>query len=188
MDDLTQLANQAVNGDKAAQAALMEAVHQELHRLASREFRKEIGGHTLQTTALVNEAFLRLFGNRSIAIESRQHFYNLAARAMRRILVDHARARQAGKRPARDKRVELRDQTAFAEEDYATILGVHQALGKLAAIDPRAAQIVELRFFAGLSVEETAEAAGVSEKTVKRDFAVARAFLERELRTLEAEE
>lgn len=182
MDDLTELANHAVNGDREAQSALMAAVQQELHRLASREFRKEMASHTLQTTALVNEAFLRLFGNRSVTIESRQHFYNIAARVMRRVLVDHARTRQAAKRPSRDQRVELQDHQATHEADLDTVLAVHQALERLAAIDARAAHIVELRYFAGLSVEETAAAAGVSEKTVKRDFSVARAFLERELR------
>jgi len=176
--DVTLLLTQAAEGEAGAETALIEAVYAELRHLARREFRKESQSHTLQTTALVSEAYLRLFRGQPLAYASRQHFFNVAARTMRRILVDHARASQAVKRPSHGQRVELEEQEAMRTEPER-VLAVHVALEKLQAIDPRAAQIVELRFFAGMNVEETAEAIGISETSVKREFAAARAFLER---------
>ncbi len=183
MDQFTELLELAARGEKGAEAEFVEAVHGELRRLAAREFRREHASHTLQTTALVNEAYLRLFSGKALAVSSRQHFYHVAARTMRRILVDHARSKQAAKRPSKLQRVELEDNQAFTHGDPETILSIHQALEKLQALDPRLAQIVELRFFAGMSVDETAALLDTSDTTIKREFAVARAFLERELRS-----
>lgn len=182
MEDFTQLAEKSARGDVEAREKLLDAVHAELRQVALREFRREQPSHTLQVTALVNEAYLRLFGAHPVSIASRQHFWNLAARTMRRVLVDYARAKQAAKRPSRDQRVELQEDHSFSAEDPETILSIHQALEKLSLMDPRLVEIVELRFFAGMNVEETAATMGVSETTVKREFAVARAFLEKELR------
>jgi RNA polymerase sigma factor (TIGR02999 family) len=158
--------------------ALVELVYNDLHRLASSFLRRNRPGHTLQTSALLNEAYLRLSGG--MCFEDRQHYVRVAACAMRQVLVDHARRRNALKRdsgPPADL-----DKPGWIDagkmEEYLTI---DASLKKLAEIDPRQAQIVELRFFGGLSVEETAEALAISEKTVKRDWSMARAWLRGEL-------
>jgi RNA polymerase sigma factor (TIGR02999 family) len=162
----------------ASEPAFLDLVYDELHRMASSLLRHERPAHTLQTSALVNEAFLRLSAAHSLRVEDRQHFLRIAARSMRQILVDYARSRHTQKRDGME-RVALeacQTELIFTErtEDY---LALDAALHRLAKMDARQAQIVELRFFAGLSVEETAENLGVSRKTVKRDWSVARAWL-----------
>jgi RNA polymerase sigma factor (TIGR02999 family) len=182
MANITEFLARARDGDAESERRLFDAVYRELHRLASGLMRKERRNHTLQASALVNEAYLRLVGQEGMAWESRNHFYMAAARVMRRILIDHARRRQAGKRFTGQRRVDLNEAMVVAEENAGQMLDLDAALTRLAELDPRQSQIVELRFFAGLTVEETARVMGISEKTVKRDWAVARAWLEGELR------
>jgi RNA polymerase sigma factor (TIGR02999 family) len=182
MPEITELLNNAKAGNRASEAALLDVVYAELHKLAASLMRRQRPGHTLQTTALVNEAYLRLIGGRPLSFESRGHFFASAAQTMRRILVDHARKHGAIKRAGGLKRVEL-DANAIAMEEQADdICALDDALQKLAALDPRQVRVVELRFFGGLSVEETAEIMGASESTIKRDWSIARAWLEKELR------
>jgi len=159
----------------------MRVVYSELHKLAAGYMKRERPDHTLQASALVNEAYLRLVGDQKLSWESRAHFYVMAARTMRRILIDHSRRRAAGRRAA-DMRVDLEaaDRVQAAPSDGLAaedMLALHNALERLAGMDERQARIVELRFFGGLSVEETASVMGISEKTVKRDWASARAWL-----------
>ena len=180
MADITRLLAEVSSGKPASQEKLFNLVYRELHRLAAHFMTHERRGHTLQTTALVNEAYLRLVGNRAISWQSRAHFYNAAARTMRRILVDHARKRVASKRPG-ELRVDLKDVHAVAGAPPEEMLMLHKALDRLARLDARQAQVVELRYFAGLNVEETAQTMSISEKTVKRDWALARAWLESQL-------
>jgi RNA polymerase sigma factor (TIGR02999 family) len=166
-------------GDPAAAELLFAAVYPELRRIAGRYLRNERAGHTLETGALVNELYLRVLGSTSIAFKDRAHFFALAAQTMRRILIDHARARIAGKRGGeKQQRLSLSmvdgwNPVARNEE----LLALDQALRQLEKADPRAARVVELRFFGGLQEEEVAEALGVSEITVKRDWKVAKAWL-----------
>jgi RNA polymerase sigma-70 factor, ECF subfamily len=161
-----------------AAEALLPEVYAELHRQAERAMRGEGAEHTLQATALVHEAWLRL-ADQHVAWNDRAHFHGVAAQLMRRILVDHARARHAAKRGGGATRVTLSD--APAAEQGADVLALHEALERLAALDPDQAHLVELRWFGGLSIEETAKVLGVSPATVKREWAVARAWLRREL-------
>ncbi len=158
----------------------MPLVHQELRRLARSQMRGERDNHTLQTTALVNEAFLRLVDLRRIRWQDRAHFLALSAQLMRRILVDHARSRNVQKRGGRATRVVLDDVIA-APDRGADLVALDEALADLARLDPRKGQVVELRFFGGLSVEETAEALHVSPDTVMRDWRLAKVWLLREL-------
>lgn len=160
--------------------ALFEQVYSELRRLASSYMRRERLGHTLQTSALVNEAYLRLSADRETPFEDRQHYFRVAAHAMRCVLVDHARRRSARKREA-GERVDLDEAAAIHGGNLDEFLVIDSALDKLSGIDPRQAEVVELRFFGGLSVPETADTLKISEKTVKRDWAVARAWLRGEL-------
>lgn len=162
----------------ARERAFLELVYDELHRLAASLLRHERPAHTLQTSALVNEAFLRLSASHSLRVEDRQHFLRIAARSMRQILVDYARGRHAQKRDG-VARVDLDDcqQELIVTERTEEYLALDAALVQLAKMDARQAQIVELRFFAGLSVEEAAQNLGISEATVKRDWSVARAWL-----------
>ena len=182
MSDITALLGDIAQGHKEKENELLELVYREMHQLAAHFMRGERKDHTLQPTALVNEAYLRLVGNHALTWESPSHFFNAAAQTMRRILVDHARARQSAKRPNSAQRVEMEDQFAISDQEPEQVIAIDTALERLAAMDPRQAKIVELRFFAGLGVEETATLLGISEKTVKRDWAVARAWLEAELR------
>jgi len=169
-------------GDEAAFAILVPIVHEELRRLASRAMRAERQGHTLQTTALVNEAYLRLVDLKRMQWEDRSHFFAMSSRLMRRILVDWARARNVQKREGGTQRVSL-DEVAIVVGDRGPDLeALDGALRQLAAVDPRQSQVVELRFFGGLSVAETALALGVSTVTVMRDWRLAKAWLLRELR------
>lgn len=173
---------QAGGPDRAGQAELLEAIQAELRALASAVLRNERRGPTLQTTALVNEVWLRLSGRGRVGATSREAYLALAARAIRRILVDRARARGAVKRGGGRARVEL-DEDALAVEERGGVdpLALDEALEKLARLDVRQARIVELRFFAGLEVEEVARVLGVSPRTVAGDWAMAKAFLHAEL-------
>jgi RNA polymerase sigma-70 factor, ECF subfamily len=177
---VTRLLHELQAGREGASDELAAVVYRELHDLAARFMRQERGDHTLQPTALVHEAYMRLLGSQSGTWQNRSHFFGIAAQAMRRILVDHARRRQAGKR-AGGERVTLDDALAAAPEASVDLVALDEALSKLGALDPRQAQVVELRFFGGLDVEQTAEALGISVSTVKRDWTFARAFLQREL-------
>jgi RNA polymerase sigma factor (TIGR02999 family) len=167
-------------GDAAAGERLLAAIYDELHRQAARAMRREGDAHTLQATAVVHEAYLRLVDQRRVEWRSRAHFFGVAAQMMRRVLVDHARTRLAEKRGGALQRVTLSDVGASNEPDV-DVLALHDALERLAALDPDQARLVELRYFGGLGIEETAEALGVSPATVKREWAVARAWLRREL-------
>lgn len=159
----------------------MPLVYNELRRLAGRYMRGERADHTLQPTALVHEAYPRLIGQHEVAWQNRSHFYGVAARLMRNILVDHARARQAHKRGGQEQKVTFDEALEFAGGERTDVLALDEALSRLAQRDPRQARIVELRFFGGLSENEAAEVLGISVRTVKRDWAVARAWLYREI-------
>ena len=178
---ITALLEQARGGEQPAIDQLVPLVYGELRRIAGRCLRRERPGHTLQATALVNEAYLRLLKDQDLSFENRAHFLGIAARSMRQILVEHARARDAEKRGGERRRITLEETAAVTGSPGVDILAVHEALERLAALDPQHARIVELRFFGGLTNEETAAALGVSPATVKRAWAVARAWLFREL-------
>ena len=168
-------------GDAGASDALVPLVYDELRRQARRALRREGEGHTLQATALVHEAWLRLDGQHDARWESRSHFLAVAAQTMRRVLVDHARARRAQKRGGGDVQISLDDAHAAAAPDTVDVLALDDALALLAAMDARKARLVELRYFAGMSIPEAAAALGVSQATVIREWAVARMWLRREL-------
>jgi RNA polymerase sigma factor (TIGR02999 family) len=168
-------------GDDSALDRLIPVVHAELRRLARRAMRKERPEHTLQTTALVNEAYLRLVDMRGVTWNDRAHFFAMSARLMRRILVDHARSRRYQKRGGGAKAVPFDEGLAVAREPGTDLVALDEALKALAALDARKSQVVELRFFGGLSVEETAVALRLSPATVMRDFRFARSWLLREL-------
>jgi RNA polymerase sigma factor (TIGR02999 family) len=180
--DVTGLLRRWSEGDEEALQKLMPIVYAELRRLAGHYLRLERPDHTLQPTALVHEAFLRLVGQKEVVWQNRAHFFGIAAQMMRRILVDHARRRKAAKRDAATYRVERTQPEAEAAFDRdPELLALDEALTQLEALDPKQARIVELRFFGGLTVEETAEVAGISTATVKREWRTARAWLRREL-------
>jgi RNA polymerase sigma factor (TIGR02999 family) len=179
--DVTQLLADLRNGQPAAASDLIPLVYQELHRLARQQMRHERPDHTLQPTALVHEAFLRLVSESERTWQNRTHFIRLAAQVMRRLLIDHARARRTAKRQGTLQRIPLDEPLLVTEDQSDELLALNEALDRLAAIDARQSRIVELRFFGGLTVDETAGALGVSPKTVKRDWIVARAWLHREL-------
>jgi RNA polymerase sigma factor (TIGR02999 family) len=172
-------------GDRAALDALVPAVYSALHAEAAKVLRREAAGHTLSTTALVHEAYLRLVDQARVRVENRAHFYGIAARVMRQILVDHARARGAAKRGGHDGEathlLTLGAADVATSEPAAEVLAVHEALERLAALDPERARLVELRYFAGLTIAETADALGVSPATANRQWTVASAWLRREL-------
>jgi RNA polymerase sigma factor (TIGR02999 family) len=168
-------------GDQTALDKLMPLVYDELHRLAHQHMRREQPGHMLQTSALINEAYLRLVDQPQIRWESRTHFFGIAARLMRRILVDEARKRNSAKRGGRAIKVSLVEGVNIAEEQAANVVALDDALKTLQAIDSRQSEIVELRFFGGLSIEETAEVLNVSPGTVMRDWTFARAWLRNEM-------
>lgn len=168
-------------GDRSALDELLPIVHQELRRLARLQMRGERDNHTLQTTALVNEAFIRLVDLRRIRWQDRAHFLALSARLMRRILVDHARSRNFQKRGGGAVNMALDDSLALSRERGADLVALDDALESLGRMDPRKAQVVELRFFGGLSVDETAEALSISPETVLRDWRIAKVWLHREV-------
>jgi RNA polymerase sigma factor (TIGR02999 family) len=168
-------------GDAAALDRLLPAVYDELHRQAQRYLRRERPGHTLQTTELVHEAYLRLVDQRQADWRNRAQFFGVAAQMMRRVLIDHARSKQAAKRGGSGIQVTLEDATAASEERGLDLLDLDQALTRLAALDPQQARVVELRYFTGLGIDETAQVIGISPATVKREWVMARAWLRREL-------
>lgn len=178
---ITRLVAETAAGDAEAADVVFPLVYDELRRLAASALRRERAGHTLQPTALVHEAFLRLANSPETPWESHAHFVAIAARVMRRVLVDHARRRKAFKRGTGDVRVPLDDVDVPAATLDVDLVALDEALARLATFDERQARIVELRFFGGLSVPETAVLIGASERTVKRDWQVARAWLTREL-------
>ena len=169
------------NSGGDAHARLMPLVYDELRRLAASYLRRERSDHTLQPTALVHEAYLRLVDQRRIEWRGRAHFYGVAAQVMRRILIDHARARAAEKRAGGGRRLSLDEAALLPEERAADLLALDEALKLLTEKDERKGRVVELRFFGGLSVEETAEVLGVHRATVERDWVVAKAWLYREM-------
>ncbi len=179
--DITQLIAQVRRGDEAASEDLFRRVYRELRHLAAYYMRSERRDHTLQPTALVHEAYLRLIDQRDLPGESRAHFFGVAASVMRRILIDHARAHRADKRGGRDVKVPLDEAPALAAENLGYLIEVDQALERLAALDPRQARIVELRFFGGLSIEEIANILDIGPRTVDRDWRLAKAWLRSEL-------
>jgi RNA polymerase sigma-70 factor, ECF subfamily len=168
------------SGDDDALHRLLPLVYEELRRVARSHLRRERPDHTLQTTALINEAYLRLMEQGTSEVRDRSHFVALTSHLMRQILVDHARARLAKKRDG-GCRITLAEDVAVAEPREVDVLAVDEVLSRLAALDPQQAQVVELRYFGGLSVRETSDVLGVSEATVKRDWATARAWLHREI-------
>jgi RNA polymerase sigma factor (TIGR02999 family) len=180
--DITRTLIRFSDGDSTALGVLLPAVYEELRRLAAAELRRERPGHTLQPTALAHEAYLRLVDQRDVTWQNRAHFLGLAAQAMRRILVDHARRRRAEKRGGDAVRVTMDESDLPAAPTPVLADELDTALEDLARLEPRHARIVELRFFGGLTIEETAEVVGVSPATVKRDWILARAWLHRELR------
>lgn len=180
---VTQLLVAWGNGDEAARDELMPLVYQELHRLAHQYMKRETPGHTLQTSALVNEAFVKLVDQKDVHWQNRAHFFGIAAQLMRRILVDHARSRQYLKRGGGAHHVSLEEAAIVSQERAADVVALDDALTSLAAIDERKSRIVELRFFGGLSIEETAEVLAVSPGTVMRDWTLAKAWLRRAMTT-----
>ena len=181
-DAVTEALARAAGGGQEAFDELFPLVYAELRRIAGREMRHEKPGRTLQTTALVHEAYLRLLKDAALSFESRAHFLGVAARAMREILIEHARARTARKRGgAGAVRITLDDLVAPVTTPSVDVLALDEALERLARLDERHARVVELRYFGGLSVEETAAALGLSPATVKRAWTLARAWLFREL-------
>lgn len=188
MSDITPYLEQLAQGNRSAEEPLLREVYAELHNIASRVMRREFQGNSLQPTALINEAYLRLIGDRKISFESRAHFFYAAARTMRRIVIDHARRKLTQRRDGGD-RIEFEDieyslgdsKTNSSPED---LLSIHESLDRLAELDPRQARIVELRFFAGLGVEETAELLNLSPKTIKREWSLARAWFQQRLAPL----
>ena len=181
--DATELLRAWAEGDQAALNELVPLVERELHRLARAYMRRERQDHTLQATALVNEVFLRLAHTANPRWQDRAHFVGIAARLMRQVLVDHARSRGYRKRGGGVLRVALDDALLITPEPELDVLAVDRALEAFAKIDPRKSQVVELRFFGGLSVEETADVLGLSVETIKRDWRVAKLWLSRELQT-----
>ena len=181
MSDVTELLDRWNRGDSGAFNDLMPLVYDELHRLAGHYLRGERDGHTLQPTALVHEAYLRLAGVRAADFQNRVHFYGAAARTMRRILVDHARRRGAHKRSGGAEHVDLERASQVGIDPDTDLLALDRALENLTAVSPKAARVVELRFFGGLSIEQAAEFLDVGPTTVKRHWAFARAWLSREL-------
>jgi RNA polymerase sigma factor (TIGR02999 family) len=180
--DVTALLLAWRGGDQSVGERLLPAIYAELHRQAERAMRREASEHTLQPTALVHEAYLRLVDQSRVEWRNRAHFFGVAAQLMRRILVDHARARLAAKRGGDVQRMTLSDADAPADADEGVdVLALHEALESLTKLDPRQARLVELRYFTGLTIEETAEALELSPATVKREWMVARAWLRREL-------
>lgn len=178
--EVTRLLGEIGSGKKDAMNQLLPLVYDELHRLARSYFRRERGEHTLQPTALVHEAYIRMVDQKS-AMQTRGHFLAVAATQMRRILLDYARKHRAERRGGGGQKVLLEDTMAIAEQKPLDMIGLDTALTLLSKLDPEQGKLVELRFFGGLSVEETADVMGVSPATIKRSWSSARAFLHREM-------
>jgi RNA polymerase sigma-70 factor (ECF subfamily) len=180
--EVTGLLNDWTNGDQEALNRLMPLVYDELRRLASRHLRHERIGHTLQTTALVHEAYLKLVDQKNANCQNRVQFFAAAATVMRHILVDYARSRKAVRRGGDYCRLSLDEALISAEENDPDLLALDEALNELTAIDPQQSRVVELRVFGGLTVDDTAEALGISPRTVKREWSMAKAWLHRQIR------
>jgi RNA polymerase sigma factor (TIGR02999 family) len=179
--DVTQLLLDWNAGDQSALDRLMPLVYEELRRMAARQLRHERTDHTLQPTALVHEAWLRLVQTNRLTWQNRAHFLGVAAELMRRILVDHARRRSAEMRGGGETRLSLDEALSVSDQKAVGLLALDDALTSLAALDPRQSRIVELKYFGGLEIEEIAEVVGISPATVKRDWQWARAWLQREI-------
>ena len=180
-ETITQLLGKWTEGDPAALDELMPLVYNELRSLAKRYLRSERSGHTLQPTALVNEVYLRLVDQRTATFGNRAHFFGMAAKLMRNILVDHARKRRAAKRGGEPIRLSISSADRIGRKPDLDLVSLDDALKRLAALNPQHSETVEMRFFGGLTIEETAEAMGVSHATVERDWSFARAWLRREM-------
>ena len=180
--EVTQLLQQWSNGQEQALDRLMPQIHDELRKLAASYLRRERPDHTLQPTALVNEAFLKLVDQRAARWQNRAHFFGIAAQAMRRILVDHARAHAAGKRGGAFRKVPLDDANLIGSTADVDLLALDEALTRLATIDPQQSRIVELRFFGGLTMDEAAEVMRISPATIGREWRIAKAWLSAELK------
>ena len=178
---VTALLQQIRHGDRAAESDLIPLIYNQLQAIARRQMAHERPDHSLQATILVHEAFLRLVGDSQIDWSNRAHFFALASRVMRRMLVDHARAANAQKRPGARQKVELDSALVFVEAQAADVMALDQALDRLAAWDARQCRVVEMHFFGGLGFEEIGEVLNVSPRTAKRDWSMARAWLYREL-------
>lgn len=185
-NEVTQLLLDWGNGDKAALDKLVPVVYQELRRLAGYYMRRERPGHTLQTSALVNEVYMRLVDYRQMRWQSRAHFFAVAAQAMRRILVEHARKRHVAKRGGGAVQVSFDEAATVSEKQAADLIALDDALTSLEAIDPRKSRIVELRYIGGLNIEEAAEVLDISPATVQREWRAAKAWLYREIKAAEA--
>ena len=182
-EGVTRLLVEWQNGSQKALDSLIPLVYQELRAIAGRYLSRESPSHTLQSTALVHEAYFKLIGQRRVHWQNRAHFFGIAAQMMRRILVDHARHHARDKRGGPAPKLSLDEAVATVElEPDVDLLALDEALTSLAGIDPRGARIIELRFFSGLTLDETAEVLGISAGTVKRDWSTARAWLYREMR------
>lgn len=181
-NQITRLLVNCRGGDKDALDQLLPLVYHELRKLAASYLRTERCDHTLQPTALIHEAYVRMVGQEMPEWQSRAHFFGVAARLMRQILVDHARTQRASKRGGQQQKISLEDAPpVFTHDNAAALLSLNDALMKLATLDERKARVVEMRAFGGMSVEETAMVLGVSQPTVKRDMRLAQAWLRREL-------
>ncbi|HKX31186.1 MAG TPA: sigma-70 family RNA polymerase sigma factor [Blastocatellia bacterium] len=179
--DVTELLLAWCAGDESALESLIPLVHRELHHLAKRYMRRERAGHTLQTTALVNEAYLRLIDCNHVQWQNRVHFFAVAARVMRQILVDYARERRSSKRGGQEIQIALDDAAEIPQARRVDLIALDEALQSLAQIDQRKSQVVELRFFVGLTIKEIAEVFKVSTRTVSREWELAQAWLYREM-------
>jgi RNA polymerase sigma factor (TIGR02999 family) len=181
---VTQILGDLAQGQGEALGELWEEVYEELHKIARAQMARERSGHTLQATALMNEAFLKLSKDAIIVCKDRKQFYGIAANVMRRVLVDHARKRNAAKRGAAQTPVTFREEIYQVSVSDSDVLAIDEVLERLAAIDERKAKIVELRYFAGLTLEEVAETLGCSAQTVKREWANAKTWLQHALESL----
>jgi len=180
--NVTTLLIESGKGDQKALDALMPMIYDELRRLASSHLRNEGPGHTLQSTALVHEAYIRLVNQKEVKWQNRAHFFAIASKMIRRILVDHARKVQSGKRGGGAAKVSLDETPEAGASTDVNLSGLDEVLNRLEEVDPQQARVVELRYFGGLTIEETAEALRISAATVKRDWTMAKAWLMRELR------
>jgi len=180
-NEVTQLLINWSKGDKAALNDLVPLVQVELRRMAKRYMRREDPGHTLQTSALINEAYIRLIDQKDVEWQNRAHFFAVAAQVMRHILVDHARSHAYAKRGGGAHKISLDEAVVSTEQKAAELVALDDALKNLADLDPRKSQVIELRFFGGLSIEETAEVMKISSPTVQREWRSAKAWLRREM-------
>jgi len=179
--EITKLLGQLRSGNDSAAAELVPLIYAELHQLAASCMRRERPGHTLQATALVNEAYIRLLGQREVDWQNRSHFFGIAAQVMRRVLLDYARKHHAAKRGGPHEKFRIDEALLVSDDQLEAVLSIDESLSRLEKIDPRQSRVVELRYFAGLNVEQTAAALGISTATVKREWQFAKAWLQREM-------